>query len=179
MKKDKFIKYEKYISDLSEALKCNKRASIIKYIYNRTIKDNNTNQKEKFLKKCIKLWEKLEKMINEKKYIDIHNNENKQILIDYFFDENNKDSLLNIFKKDIYDDFVENFKLNEKIQNPYENTQNLLEINDSSKNDIINRLNEDNNNIKKNNSINRNEYKSKASNEKEISFSLSNNSSIQ
>ena len=103
------------------------------------------------------------------------------ILLDYFFDENNEDSLINIFSKDIYDNFIENFQSKQKYEKVYDGTQIFSEKKDLSNNDIINRVIEDNydNNIQFNKDIYKNEFESKDSKKKESSFSISNNTALQ
>ena len=117
IEKNKLINYQDYLFDLNEAVKYNKRASIITFIYNRKIQKKIFPECENSLKLCIKDWDILEEMINNRKYEDIINNDNMELLIEYFLDENKKDSLLQIFNKEIYDNFMENITINENISN--------------------------------------------------------------
>ena len=87
----------------------NKRSFIIGHIF----RQKNLNS-EKEMNETIKLWEDLEKNIEEQKYDDIYNNENNNIIIEFFLDERNKNSLLDIFEENIYQNFIDNIKLREK-----------------------------------------------------------------
>ena len=123
IRKKQIKKSEKYLYEFNKAQKLNKRAPIINYLYNEQYKQNNINNKEETIENIIKLWNSLEKIINEKSYekIDI---EYKQILIAYFKNEKNKDLLLEIFSKDIYNDFIQSNIYNLNIKDSIDN--NLL-----------------------------------------------------
>ena len=123
IRKKQIKKSEKYLYEFNKAQKLNKRAPIINYLYNEKYKQNNINNKEETIENIIKLWNSLEKIINEKSYekIDI---EYKQILIAYFKNEKNKDLLLEIFSKDIYIDFIQSNIYNLNIKDSIDN--NLL-----------------------------------------------------
>ena len=103
IKKNKTIEYEKYLSDLNIAKKLNKREFIIKHIFNK-----KKQSLEKDLNEDVNFWEGFENKIKEEKYNEITgDNETKQICIDFFKDENNKDSLLNIFEYNTYNSFID------------------------------------------------------------------------
>ena len=102
IKKNRAIEYKKYISELNTAKKLNKRAFIIKHLIS---KKNQGLENE--LKENIEHWEDFEKKINEKKYSEINENKTNEIIIQFFSDENNEKSLLNIFNENIYTNFIE------------------------------------------------------------------------
>jgi hypothetical protein len=98
-------KCEKYLSEFNEAKKMNKRTSIIKYLYDKNQLSNNGNNNNNF-DIFIDLWKSLEKNINERAYNKIEI-EHKQMLIEYFMNENNRGTLMEIFDINIYDDFID------------------------------------------------------------------------
>ena len=105
IRKNKGINYDQTIlSDFKKAQILNKRFFIIDYIFSQ----KNLNS-EKEMNETIKLWEILEKNIKEKKYSDIYKNEN-YIIIEFFLNERNKNSLCDIFEENIYQSFIENIK---------------------------------------------------------------------
>ena len=124
---------EKYLPEFNKAQKINKRAPIIKYLYNEKYTKQNINNKEEIFEDIIKLWNSLEKIINDKEYEKI-NIEYKQILIEYFKNEENKDLLLEIFNKDIYNDFIQNNN-NNNIDN--KKLENSIQMENDSKSEII------------------------------------------
>ena len=98
--------YYKYLKDYDIAKEMNKRTPIIKYLYNSKIEEEKIKTEEDFIEE-VKLWEILEKMIKKKQikkikkiYPQILNR-----LIDYFSYKNNKEILLKVFNKDIYEYF--------------------------------------------------------------------------
>ena len=93
--------YEQYLKDLEIAKKMNKRIIIIKNLYNFKKGENSENQ----LNIYVSQFMNIEKMINEKKVKKIKK-EIKINLIKFFNNENNKELLLEIFSKDIYDFFI-------------------------------------------------------------------------
>ena len=58
---------------------------------------------EKNFEESKKIWEKYENMINNKNNLDDIPDNIRKPLFDYFKKEENKEILLNIFDKDIYD----------------------------------------------------------------------------
>ena len=105
--------YEKYFNELDMALinKMNDRYEIIKLINNSKYKDQKN---ESNLQESTKTWEKIEKLINEKK-IDQIESDYKKILANYFKEEKNKKIMLKIFNFDIYYLFLYNIS-NEEFQ---------------------------------------------------------------
>ena len=113
-----------YLNDIEIAKKMNDRFQVIDYIYNEKYKNNKRTEQEFNIN--VKSWETLEKMINDKK-IKKMRNDDKKILIEYFKDENNKESLLKIFKKDSYEFFTkQKLENKEKNENIDENKLNEL-----------------------------------------------------
>ena len=108
------INYELYLKDLDEAKKMNERYNIINYLLNTKDKKNNAKN-ELEMNQIIQKWEKLEKMILDKKTKKMRIDD-KKVLIEYFDDENNKDSLIKIFGKDAYESFKKiTFNKNKKF----------------------------------------------------------------
>ena len=105
--KNKKGNYEEYIQkDLENARKMNDRFNIINFIFN----SRNINKTEVEFNKVVKSWETYEKMISDKKIKKMRKNDEK-ILIKFFIEGNNKDSLLKIFSQETYEYF-----LKEKIE---------------------------------------------------------------
>ena len=136
--------------------------SIIKFIYKIKIQQNIFPDNENSLKKCIEIWDSLEDKIINKEYEDI-NNQNKKILLQYCLDENNKDSLLQIFNEEIYDNLKTEIIPNENVAN-LQSTQ-INSINQNSNNDL-NRSNY-NTNIDNNNYDGQNDLFNNTSNNQE------------
>ena len=125
--------YEKYLKDLDNAKALNNKIHIINSIFNSN--DIGKNKTELEMTELTERWQNLEKLIKDKKIkkmrFDI-----RLLLLDYFNNENNKDSLLKIFNQDIIKFFI-----NETTQ-----LKNILEILEyyeyylfeSKKDDIIN-----------------------------------------
>ena len=140
------INYEEYIKDLDEAKKMNDRYDIINGLFK--IKKKEKSEDE--FNKCVKSWEILEQMIIDKK-IKKMRNEDKKFLMEYFSDENKKESLLKIFTKDSYEffkkvslDYINKIKEKNIDKNKLEDLDKLKEINkyynryyfESKRNDI-------------------------------------------
>ena len=95
--------YKKYLQDEEEAKKMNIRYPLICKIYENKYDINN--KKEEQFTSSKKTWlEKYEDMIRRKAFNKMPAGI-KDILLKYFNDENNKDRLLKIFKKDEYEYF--------------------------------------------------------------------------
>ena len=124
------IEYDKYLEDFEKAQKMNDRYPVIRYLYEEENQIDDINENE--INKYAQIWEKLEKYINDKK-IKKMIKKYKEILKKYFNNSNNKDILLTIFSKDIYDYFlkeinnVQKNKKEEKIENEQiiQNQQNI------------------------------------------------------
>ena len=99
---------KQYLKDLKEAQKMNDRYLIIKYIFDEKKKDNQKSENE--FKKIVKEWENFEKFISERK-IKKMRKQDKSILFNYFINDNNKEILLKIFKKDDIDYFVKEYMI--------------------------------------------------------------------
>ena len=93
-KKSYILDNNKYLEDYDIAQKMNKRFQIIEFLLNKKSSEKKT---EELLSKFTDEWGKLENIINKKNFEDI-NNEDKNILKEYFNNYHNKDK---IFKKDI------------------------------------------------------------------------------
>ena len=108
-------------------------------------------KKEDIIKKDLIFWKNLEKCIKDKKLKKMRR-EHKEMLLIYFTNENNKDSLLKIFSKDIIEFFIEEVSRIQNIMEILKYYMNFLF--ESKKNDIssIKRFiecQEDKNNIEK------------------------------
>ena len=104
--------YEKYLADLDSAKKMNDRYEIINFIFE---KKSKNVKNEKNFKSSADSWLEIEKAINDKKIKKLRRDD-KKILIEYFNNENNKNSLLKIFNQDIYEFFIaQNTKDNKSI----------------------------------------------------------------
>ena len=97
------IEYDKYLEDFEKAQKMNDRYPVIRYLYEEENQIDDINEND--LNKYAQIWEKLEKYINDKK-IKKMIKKYKEILKKFFNNSNNKDILLTIFSKDIYDYFL-------------------------------------------------------------------------
>ena len=91
------LNLEEYLKDLDVAKKMNNRYFIIDRIYNSKYK--KIGKKENKLNEVVKCWENYEKMINDKKFKKMRLHD-QLIIFQSFRDINNKDSILNIFKKE-------------------------------------------------------------------------------
>lgn len=94
--------YDLYLEELDIAIEMNKRTPIIKFILD--FCNDSYVQSIKTLNNFIKSWEEIEYSINQK-LISLINKNYMDILIKYFKDEKNKEILLKIFRKDIYEFF--------------------------------------------------------------------------
>jgi hypothetical protein len=100
------LNLEEYLKDLDIAKKMNNRYFIINQIYNSKYKD--IDKKENKFNGVVKCWENYEKMIKDKKFEKMRLHD-KYIIFQSFKDINNKDSILNIFEKDIYQMFIDDY----------------------------------------------------------------------
>ena len=120
--------YEKYLNDYDIAKKLNERISIIKYLY--ASKDNKIE-----LNEYIEKWEKLGKIINDKKFKNIKRSI-KLKLASFFVNKNNKMELKLIFKKEVYifiKQKCEEFLIEEKNKYKINILDNNENINDKTK----------------------------------------------
>lgn len=97
--------YDLYLVDFDIAIEMNKRTPIIKYILD--FCNDSYVQSINTLKDFVKSWEEIEYLINQK-LISFINESYMDILIKYFNDEKNKEILLKIFRKEIYEFFKDN-----------------------------------------------------------------------
>ena len=95
--------YKNYLKDYDIAKKMNDKFLIINYIYN--YKNNGKKKTEEKFKEEIKNWDFLEKCIKDKKIKNL-TEYNKTMLIRYFNDRYNKDTLFKIFTQDQIDHFI-------------------------------------------------------------------------
>ena len=151
------INIENYLKDFDIAKNINIRKPIIKYLNNLKIKNKNIQEAEEELKKSIETWKSIEKMINEKKLKKIKK-DLKIYLKNYFSDINNKKILIKIFRKEIYDYFKNNIKIN--------NQNNNIEIENKNYKEEIN----EEKNIEKHLKIERSKSKDNQSTRKESKF---------
>ena len=119
------IDYEKYLEDSEKAKKSNARYSIIRYL---GIENKKNLKDENEMSGCVQKWEELEKLIKDKKYRKMKR-DNKESLKKYFIDIKNKDILLKIFEKDIYEYVMKEIINESKI---YDN--NNIEVNNVENN---------------------------------------------
>ncbi len=127
--------FDEYLNDLEIAKNMNNRYDIINYIFNSKNKDAIKNEEN--FGQIVKLWNDLERAINDKKIKKLKA-EDKRILHEYFNNENNKTSLLKIFSKDQYEFFLKTGFVN---QNRNRNVYSNLIIENRINENIINREN--------------------------------------
>ncbi len=125
------INYEKYEEDLQTAKEMNKRSDIINYLLN---EDNNNKAKnEEYIKKTCERWKNIEQQIKDQKTIKIPRR-NRELLIKYINNENNKNKLLLIFDKEILNSFIEAStcidKSRELLNNPETKKEEIKSIED-------------------------------------------------
>jgi anthranilate/para-aminobenzoate synthase component I len=111
------LNLEEYLKDLDLAKKMNNRYFIINKIYNAKYKD--IDKEENKLNEIVKCWENYEKMIKDKKFKKMRLFY-QNIIFQSFKDINNKDSILNIFEKDVIQMFIDDF-LNKNNKQSYFN----------------------------------------------------------
>ena len=117
---------DNYLKDYEIAKKMNYRFPIIKYLNNIPFKTETETE----LNIYIDIWEKYEIIIKEKKYTNIDKDTNKK-LVEYFNNENNKNILLNIFTEEEYTSFIENNSqhLKENSSSRVSNSDNSTSMN--------------------------------------------------
>ena len=109
----------------------NKRSDIINYLLN---EDNNNKAKnEEYIKKTCERWKNIEQQIKDQKTIKIPKH-NRELLIKYLNNENNKNKLLRIFDKEILNSFIEAStcidKSRELLNNPETKKEEIKSIED-------------------------------------------------
>ena len=113
------------MKDYEKAKKVNEKSFFIKFLS----KENGEKINEKNIDNYIKKWEQLENFIKDKKYKKLRKDD-KEILINFFNDNNNKDVLLKIFTEDEYERFINDNKESENDVNddfPLEKNNELSE----------------------------------------------------
>ena len=93
---------------MEKAQKLNLRSSLINYILEKDELDNND---EDDINECIIKWDELEKAIKYKKIKKMKSGY-KEILKNYFNNNDNKKILLNIFTEDEYNYFINEVNVN-------------------------------------------------------------------
>ena len=131
--------YKKYLMSYEESTyinKINKRASIIKYLFNKINNNKNIDNEEKEINKYIEIWNNIENNIKKKTINNLDKNI-KLILLEYFQNKDNKNILMNIFTEEEFVYFnKERELLNENNKSKENNKENKIdkESNKSDKN---------------------------------------------
>ena len=99
------IKYENYLKDCDIARKMNEREDIIYFLLKYNDKWKNKKVTEEIIIQEIEIWENLEKFIKDKRLKKMRR-EHKEILYNFFKDDNNKYCLQKIFDQDIITYFI-------------------------------------------------------------------------
>ncbi len=124
-----------YLIDIDEAKMMNDRYNIINFILNLKLLDKT----EENFKKVTKIWEKYERLINDKKIKKIRKDDEK-ILIKFFIDEKNKDLLLKIFNQDSIEYFlyekIGKYKINTRKDENKDKINNKEQIENKELNEI-------------------------------------------
>lgn len=107
-----------YLKDFEKAKKVKVSVPIINYLYE--VEYGDKAKKEKYVLKILNKWEKLEMMIKEHTFKKFPKYE-KKILVIFFQDSNNKETLLKIFNQNDIEYFInQNINYtNKEIRNPY------------------------------------------------------------
>ena len=104
--------FRKYLNDYETAKKMNDRYPIINYLYAEENNEEKNNKKtESEIKDLTNKWNTIENLISNKKSKKIRKT-TKDLLIKYFNDKNNKESLLKIFSQDIIDNLIKTDEYN-------------------------------------------------------------------
>ena len=123
IKNKKIIGNKNYLENLEIAKNMNEKFPIIEYLFNIEIKNDNLQKTEIEMKRFLKKWEKIEKMINQKKFKKMRKSY-KIALINYFIEDNNRIILLKIFDENKLNYFIseninfldDNFKYDDNKQ---------------------------------------------------------------
>ena len=100
-------KYEKHLTDYEIAKEMNLKTPLINLFIN--LNDNKVSEEE--INKVVESWKATEKIIKDKKIKKMRGDYKKK-LINFCKNKNNKDILIKIFTKDIYDYFIKINKIN-------------------------------------------------------------------
>ena len=149
--------FELYLQDYELAKSMNLRYPIINYLY--IMNNKGINKTEEKFNNEIKNWEEIEKMIKDhkiKKFIKI----NRNIMLNYFLDKNNKEILLKVFNLNDYEFFIK--QAGQKVKDLDEKliSENKVRINETIRPEKENQKNEietpkdDNQEIKYENNLN-------------------------
>ena len=118
--------YLEYLKDYDKAKEMNKRSHIINYLFNNVNKNCIKEESEEKFKENVDSWMKFEKMIKEEKIKKMRKVE-KELLIKYFNDIKNKESLLKIVGQEAYEYFIKEYPLSkEKNNKEKKNEKNKL-----------------------------------------------------
>ena len=138
--KNNSMDYQNYLGEYITAQKMNDRYPIINYLFKNENNNNENNimELESKFTEVVKRWELDEKIINDKKIKKFRKNK-KDILMPYFKDIKNKETLLKIFEKDKYESFLNELQQDVK-NNANDNTKNksksnMIEFNNVNNNE--------------------------------------------
>ena len=120
IKNKKIIGDKNYLEYIDIAKKMNDKFPVIDYLFNIEINNDNLNKTEFEMKRFLKKWEYIEKMINQKKFKKMRKTY-KIALLKYFNEENNKIILLKIF-----DENKINYFINENVKIKNEETKSII-----------------------------------------------------
>ena len=107
-------KYEKYIKDYEIAKEMNLKTPLISLF-------GNLNDNENEINSTLDRWKSIEKMFIDKKYKKMRGEYRKK-LINFFKNKNNKEIIIKIFNKELYDFFIEK----NSIKAEEDNIQNVI-----------------------------------------------------
>ena len=116
--------YEEYLKDFEKAQNMNIRYPLICLL-----SDNNNTiiKNEEKLSKNISSWNSFESMIKGKKFKKMYN-EKREVLLNYFNNEENRELLLKIFEKEVYEYFKDEKNHPKKKKKISEEDKNNLSI---------------------------------------------------
>ena len=122
--KNKQGNYEEYLKDFEKAQNMNIRYPLICLL-----SDNNNTiiKNEEKLSKNISSWNSFESMIKGKKFKKMYN-EKREVLLNYFNNEENRELLLKIFEKEVYEYFKDEKNHPKKKKKISEEDKNNLSI---------------------------------------------------
>ena len=122
--KNKQGNYEDYLKDFEKAQHMNIRYPLICLL-----SDNNNTiiKNEEKLSKNISSWNSFESMIKGKKFKKMYN-EKREVLLNYFNNEENRELLLKIFEKEVYEYFKDEKNHPKKKKKISEEDKNNLSI---------------------------------------------------
>ena len=122
--KNKQGNYEEYLNEFEKAQNMNIRYPLICLL-----SDNNNTiiKNEEKLSKNISSWNSFESMIKGKKFKKMYN-EKREVLLNYFNNEENRELLLKIFEKEVYEYFKDEKNHPKKKKKISEEDKNNLSI---------------------------------------------------